>query len=141
MLDWLGHLHTSVWLVEVGRGAWQRVRGMRLIKQDVVFECTDFSAPNIYCHTKVRAVFTNGTQHTLIVNTAEWDAGRDGVPAQDKSVPLSQPQRNKPHSTLNLEGADGWRANSWLPESSSEIEVPPNKTFRVWVGLKLDHQN
>jgi hypothetical protein len=141
MLEQLGHIHLFVWLGETAHRVWLRARGVALKVQDVYPECAKFGEGPPYFKSKVRVILTNKSKHLLVVRKAEWDPALDGLPIQPRQVKPTEPQENHPESTLQLEGAMGWEADpdprAWQDEVS-RIEVPPNRTFRVWVGLKLD---
>jgi len=141
MLDQLGHLHTLMWIAENADRLWQWLRGVKLQLRDTYPECTAFADGPPYFRTKVRFVLTNMSEHLLIVRAAEWDPGPEGVPIQPRLLNPTEPQDNAPASTLQLESSLGWQADpnpqAWQQEAP-RIEVPPNRTFRVWVGLKLE---
>jgi hypothetical protein len=141
MLEQLGHIHLFVWMVETAHQVWLRVCGVSLKVQDVYPHCVELSVAGVSYKSKLRVILTNESKDTLIVSPAIWDSRPEGLPIQIKPVHPSEPQENKPASSLNLESASGWHADpdpsAWQPESL-RIEVPPNRTFKVWVGLKLD---
>jgi hypothetical protein len=133
----IGNLRLLVWVGEVCHKAWQRLHGFNLLKQDVYYDCTEFGDKPSY-KSKVRVIFTNSTHHTLIVRAAKWDAGRDGVPIQRKPVSFSEPDENLPASSLEPEPLTGWEGEWPIGKEFQQLQVPPNKTFRVWVGVQLD---
>ena len=141
MLEQLGHLHLFWWVGEQTHKLWLRLHGVELELRDVYPECSPLGEGPPYFRTKVRFIVTNKSKHLMIVDPAKWDARNDGVPIQPKSLRPSEPQENNPASTLQIESNVGWQADpspaAWLGEAP-RIEVPPNRTFRVWVGLKLD---
>ena len=98
---------------------------IQLSLMDLFPECSRSDQTWIY-KSKVRVVFRNDTQETLLVSEPQWKAGADGLLAQ------------KPFkSTFNLEGPNGWANNDWQPESLT-VRVEAGKVFRVWIGFDLD---
>jgi hypothetical protein len=73
---------------------------------------------------KVRIAIKNETDHPMHVRNPLWIANGE--------VPLELPPKLK----MQIEKVqDGWRTNQWLPDESSELQVPPKRTFRTWIGL------
>jgi hypothetical protein len=75
LMESVGYLHTSVWILENVRKVWYRVRGLKLTKQDVYFECSETPlGQSPYYKSKVRIVFTNHTNRYLIVSAPKWES-------------------------------------------------------------------
>jgi hypothetical protein len=94
--------------------------------RDVVPDCVGADDPKVTYKSKVRVVFRNDTQDTLLISRPGWEAGAVGLTTQ------------KPFfSGFNLEGPNGWQKEDWQKESST-IRAEPNRVFRVWIGFQLD---
>src|SRR5947207_2973737 len=144
MLEQLGHFHTLVWIAENAHRLWLRMRGVKLRVQDIYPDCVELNVTSVSYKSKLRIVLTNESKDTLIVSPAQWNPRPEGVPIQRKPLSPSEPEENHPASGLQFESTSGWQADpdpkAWI-DGGSRLQVPPNRTFKVWVGLKLDDPN
>jgi hypothetical protein len=142
LLDVLSLAHLLSWLGDIVHRIYLWVRGVNLQLRDLYPECSPLAPTPPYIKSKVRFILTNKSKDSLIVNAAKWQPRPEGLPIQPQQLNPTQPQENDPVSTLQLESTAGWELDpasaAWQAEAL-RIEVPPNRTFRVYVGLQLDN--
>jgi hypothetical protein len=95
----------------------------QVITQDVSFERA--TSPNTHFKSKLRAVFTNRTGEIIEIGHPIWHSNSEVSARQNTNVYPVQLE----------DGLKGWETNKWLSETKSLLIVPPNSTFRTWIGL------
>lgn len=88
-------------------------------------ECSGLDSQWTY-KSKIRLYLRNETENEMFVENLAWTSAAFGVPAQG---PIGR--------KFQIEGPNGWEAESWLEERDT-VHVPPGIVFRVWIGLWLD---
>lgn len=98
--------------------------------QTVKIESTNLQ--NIVYKNKMRCVFKNVSKSTIKVHRAAWVTTKDGAGTQSPFAAKFQREKD----------LGSWQKHDWNEqELEDEIELPPDWSFRVWVGLDLNATN
>jgi hypothetical protein len=84
-----------------------------------------------YLKRKIRLVLQNNSGSAVKAESPRWEAGPGDLAIQ----PIEDNMGAASGMRLEDKNAGGWKCGKWQSESNSQIEIPSDYAFEVWVGL------